>query len=125
MEFLVEIVIEIILQIALELGFEFTFRNSKLSPAKIDSKLFSLFSYAFLGFGIGCITLVFHREHFITNLTLRKINLLITPLILGYIMSYRGKVIRKRGDETIRLETFGYGFLFAFGLGLARYLWGK
>ncbi len=125
MEFILEIIIEVILQIILELGFDLTFRNTTLSSKKIDSGLASFFSYAILGFALGSLTLAFHREHFITNLTLRKINLIVTPLLMGFIMSYRGKVIRRKGHETIRLETFGYGFIFAFTLGLARYLWGR
>jgi hypothetical protein len=35
-------------------------------------------------------------------------------------MALIGARLRKRGSETIRLETFAYGFLFAFSMAAVR-----
>lgn len=51
---------------------------------------------------------------------LAEIALFLPPLFAGLSMALIGARLRKRGAETIRLETFAYGFLFAFGMAAVR-----
>jgi hypothetical protein len=34
-----------------------------------------------------------------------------------------GSTLRKRDKKTIRIESFGYGFAFAFGMAVIRFLY--
>jgi hypothetical protein len=50
------------------------------------------------------------------------ISLIITPVLAGLTMWGVGRIRRRRGEAVMRLDTFGYGFIFAFGMALIRYL---
>lgn len=49
-------------------------------------------------------------------------NLLLTPVLVGYGMVLTGKLRARRGQTAPRIDRFIFGFLFAFSLGLVRYL---
>lgn len=124
MEFIVEILFEIVLQILVELGFEFTMRKIGRRPERESHSQWTPFlGYAFLGFVFGCLSIAVFREHFIKNLLYRKLNLIVSPLLMGFIMSKRGKMLIKKGDNPIQLDTFSCGFLFALIFGVTRYFW--
>ncbi len=40
-------------------------------------------------------------------------------------MSWAGALLRKRDKKTIQIESFGYGFVFAFCIALMRFLFAK
>ena len=50
------------------------------------------------------------------------ISLLISPTASGAIMSLIGSILRRKGKRVIQIETFWYGFAFAFGMALVRLL---
>jgi len=45
---------------------------------------------------------------------------LLSPLATGLAMSLIGWLVRRQEKETVRIETFTYGFTFAFGMALVR-----
>jgi len=51
------------------------------------------------------------------------ISLLISPLITGIIMAQIGTWVRKRGLRAVQIESFAYGFMFALGIAIVRFLW--
>jgi hypothetical protein len=51
------------------------------------------------------------------------ISLLISPLVTGLIMSQIGVWVRRRELGPVRIESFAYGFTFAFGIAIIRFLW--
>ena len=53
----------------------------------------------------------------------RLANLIITPVICGYAMGALGRFRTSRGSAPMRLDTFSYGYLFALGMALVRYMW--
>jgi len=53
------------------------------------------------------------------------ISLLISPVIAGLLMALLGSTLRKRGKKVVRLESFGYGFAFAFGMALIRLIYAR
>jgi hypothetical protein len=59
----------------------------------------------------------------IINPDIRKINLFITPVIIGIIMTMVGKFRERRDQNLVRLDRFGYAFIFAFTMSLIRFLW--
>ena len=53
----------------------------------------------------------------------RQINLIVTPVALGLVMMLIGKIRLKKGQDLVRLDQFGYAFVFAFAMALVRFIW--
>lgn len=123
LEFVLQAFFEFLLQIVAEVLFELGFRSVgevfKRNPRKNPTLAF--IGYALLGAIIGGLRLLFFSEHFIANRSLRQANLVITPTLAGFLMSALGAWRHSRGLGTIRLDSFSYGFIFAFGMALIRY----
>jgi hypothetical protein len=65
---------------------------------------------------------VFPRS-FVRSERFHRINLLITPLVAGLVMGTVGRWRVRHGDTLLRLDTFVYGFLFAFAMALVRFVY--
>lgn len=136
-----EIIVEVILQI---LGWVLQFLGELLLQAcsELLAELFgrSLFEpfrrpkplhpwlaalgYLIFGAMAGGLSLWLLPVLFISAPWLRLINLLLTPLIAGLLMARLGSWRRRQEQETSRLDTFSYGFLFALAMALVRFTWG-
>ena len=53
---------------------------------------------------------------------LHGISLLLSPLLTGLAMAAIGRGARRRGRVPVQIESFAYGFLFAFAITLIRFL---
>lgn len=80
--------------------------------------------YIIFGAVAGALTLWLLPTLFISAQWLRIANLLVTPVVAGLLMEALGSWREKRAQETIRLDTFAYGFLFALSMALVRFAWG-
>lgn len=80
--------------------------------------------YAISGAIGGAISLWLLPTLFISAQWLRIVNVLLTPLVAGLLMERLGAWRKGRDQETIRLDTFTYGFLFALAMALVRFAWG-
>lgn len=49
------------------------------------------------------------------------ISLLVSPVLTGFAMTWIGRAWRRRGRDSVRIESFGYGFTFAFAVALIRF----
>jgi hypothetical protein len=74
---------------------------------------------------VGGLSLWLFRDHFIAAKWLRIANLVLTPLLAGYIMAKVGAWRRNRDQEPIRLDSFSYGYCFALGMAVVRFIWAK
>jgi hypothetical protein len=79
--------------------------------------------YAIFGAIAGAISLQLFPSQFIKLEWLRVLSLVVTPLAAGMIMGLIGAWRRRHERDTIRLESFSYGFCFAFGMALVRHLY--
>jgi hypothetical protein len=84
---------------------------------------------AAIGYGIfgaiaGAISLWVLPSLFISAEWLRIVNLIATPLVAGLMMERLGAWREMKDQETIRLDTFAYGFVFALSMALVRFTWG-
>jgi hypothetical protein len=84
---------------------------------------------AAIGYGIfgaiaGAISLWVLPSLFISAQWLRIVNLIVTPLVAGLMMERLGAWREMKDQETIRLDTFTYGFVFALSMALVRFTWG-
>ena len=73
----------------------------------------------------GALTVWLLPELFIKEQWLRLANLLLTPLAAGLVMEAIGAWRTRRDREVLRLESFAYGFCFAFGMAVVRYAFGN
>ena len=123
---IVEIFGELLLQVTFEFIAEFLGHSvrrplGKLPP--IPSWLAAI-GYLTLGALAGWLSLWLVPEVFIKAPWLRWVNLLLTPLAAGLIMAWKGSRRGSQDKEVIRIESFSYGFCFAFSLALVRFILG-
>jgi hypothetical protein len=137
----VEIIVEIIIQIAWwivqflgelllqafgELIAELIGRSVKepfRRPEPIHPWLAAI-GYSIFGALAGAISLGVLPSLFISAQWLRIVNLIVTPLVAGLMMERLGAWREMKDQETIRLDTFTYGFVFALSMALVRFTWG-
>jgi hypothetical protein len=99
-----------------------------LTDAIKDNKILIGFVYGLVGVLAGVLSLLvlphrlIHREH---PIGFHGISLLIGPIITGSVLSSVGAVMRRREKKVTPVETFGYGFAFALGMALVRFLFAQ
>jgi hypothetical protein len=76
-----------------------------------------------LGIVAGGISLLVFPTSHIHDPMFRKLNLVVAPLALGLVMMLIGQIRQKKGQDLVRLDQFGYAFLFAFAMAVVRYIW--
>src|SRR4051812_5407921 len=84
----------------------------------IESPIFAVVGYAMFGSVAGAISLVAYPHPLIRPSKLHGISLIVTPAVTGSVMSLIGLTLRRQGKQTTRIESFTYGFAFAFGMAL-------
>ncbi|HVK53871.1 MAG TPA: hypothetical protein VM532_02470 [Burkholderiales bacterium] len=80
--------------------------------------------YLIFGAIAGALSLWLLPNLFVKAEWLRYGNLILTPMVAGIFMAVVGSWRRKREKEVIRLDSFSYGFCFAFSMALVRFIWG-
>lgn len=120
-QFIAELILQIFAEALFELGFyslaEAFNRRRKRNP------ILAAIGYLLWGGIVGAITLFIFPSLMIKQPMLRIANLLITPIFAGLAMSAVGAWRRKKGQDLLRIDSFVYGALFAFGLAIVRFLW--
>ena len=78
--------------------------------------------YLFLGATTGGLSLIWFPFPLVHPSRFHGISLIISPLLTGLLMALLGSTLRTYNKRTVNLETFSYGFVFAFGMTLVRFL---
>ncbi|MSQ77021.1 MAG: hypothetical protein EXR97_01010 [Nitrospiraceae bacterium] len=131
MEVLIEVILQILGEIILQLGSEVAIEGIWHKVRGLFRRIhpfhavFAGFGYACLGAFVGGVSLWLFPAHFVKDQWLRVLNLIAAPVIAGLVMAKIGAWRRQREQEPIRLDTFAYGFLFAFAMALVRFVWAK
>jgi hypothetical protein len=86
------------------------------------SPLLAALGYALLGFIVGGLSLLIFPYAFVRGSRLHGISLVITPTLAGLAMAGLGWLRDRQGKPRIRLDSFSYGFVFAFAMTLMRFL---
>lgn len=137
MEIVVEIIIQIagwVVQLLGELLLQFfgeliaeligrSVREPFRRPKPVHPTLAAI-GYSIFGAIAGAVSLWILPALFISVEWLRIVNLITTPIAAGLMMARLGAWREKRDQETIRLDTFAYGFIFALAMALVRFVWG-
>lgn len=126
-----DILLEILLQFVIEIFGQLLFEALAEMVIRIFAKAFGFerpqnnlpagFGYVALAGVSGYISVAMFPHYFLTHPELRIANLLISPVIVGFLMGLRGRRLMKKQKESIRLDSFAYGFLFAFVFGMVRF----
>lgn len=118
-----ELFLQIIFEGLAELGVR-SVREPFRKPKPMHPILASL-GYIMFGSLAGGLSLLIFPNSFIGPEWLKVLNLLGTPVVAGSLMAALGFWRRRKEQELIRLDRFGYGFLFAFAMATVRFLWVK
>jgi hypothetical protein len=80
------------------------------------------FALGMLGGLGGFLSVVAYPHPLVHPSRLHGVSVIASPLITGFVMSQLGRLLRKHGRRVVPIESFGYGFAFAFSMALVRYL---
>jgi hypothetical protein len=88
----------------------------------LGNQFVSFLAMALLGAGFGFGSVYFFPHSLTHPSKYHGISLVISPLIVGFAMAQVGKQVRRRGAETVAIESFGYGYVLAFSMAIVRFL---
>lgn len=125
LEFLIQIIGEFVLQVVgealVELGLHVVAEPFRKPP----NPWLAGIGYFLLGAIIGGISLLIISSHLVVGQEWRIINLIATPVAVGFSMSLIGAWRAKRGQTVLRIDRFAYGYLFALSFALIRFWFAK
>lgn len=121
--FLFEILGEILLQVVLEALVELGLHSLAAPFRKRPNPWFAAIGYALLGACCGGLSLWLIPDHLVETEHVRILNLVVTPIAVGLLMSLIGIWRAHRGQPLLRLDRFAFGYLFALSLALVRFLY--
>jgi hypothetical protein len=79
--------------------------------------------YALLGSIAGGLSLIIFPHPLVHRSRIHGISLLVSPIVTGLVMSFIGSTLRRQGRKVVQIESFWYGFAFALGMAIVRYLY--
>jgi sterol desaturase/sphingolipid hydroxylase (fatty acid hydroxylase superfamily) len=123
LQFLGELLLQVVFEAIAEL-FGHAVKEPFRRPHPVRPWLAAI-GYLFFGAAAGGLTIWLVPELFIKAQWLRIANVVLTPLAAGLVMEAIGSWREHRAKEVLRLESFAYGFCFAFGMAVVRYALGR
>lgn len=126
-EIIVEIVLELLINIFGELLFELGLSALKESIKRNGTAypVVACIGYALLGGVAGGLSLLVFPRQYMRSERYHGVGLLVIPTLAGLAMAGMGALKSKMGKNLIRLDTFSFGFAFAFFMTLTRFLFAK
>lgn len=145
MGIIIEIIIEIIVELAIISAGEFLLEALLRGISKISGGLFMPSSsenedgslsykvpppiaaagYLFLGAVSGWLSLLVIPKAMITHSAGQIVNLIVTPIVGGLVMELWGRFLKKKDKQTLRLNSFVYGFVLSLGIVVVRYFFAQ
>ena len=122
-EIIFQFVGELLLQAFFELLAELGFHSLANTLKRRRNPALSTIGFTIWGLIAGGISLLIFPTSHIHDPMLRKVNLVVTPLALGLVMMFIGQFRQKKGQDLVRLDQFGYAFVFAFAMAVVRFIW--
>ena len=123
LEFIFQFVIEVVLQAVAEVLVELGYRRFADTLRRPRNPILSTIGFIIIGGIAGGVSLLILPQSPIQDPIFRTINLFVTPLLLGLMMMLIGKLRQKKGQNLVHIDKFGYAFVFAFIMGLVRFIW--
>jgi hypothetical protein len=120
MEFIFEVVFEILFELIIELLAAVGLRKSPKSEAKASHPLIMFFVYPCFGALVGYASLWVFPQLFIKTYPLQLLGVIVTPVLVGLVMSLIGTWRKGRGTAVILLDSFPFAYVFALGVAVTR-----
>lgn len=119
---LAELILEVLFELAGEAILDLALRaiGEMLGRSEFKNPLVASIGYAILGALTGGLSLLIFPHPLIHPSRVHGISLLIAPVVTGSVMAMIGSILRRQGKKATQIESFGYGFAFAFGMALIR-----
>jgi hypothetical protein len=119
-----EVFLEIFLEVAATALFDLALRAiaKVFETMRFANPVIASIGYTLLGALAGGLSVFVYPHPLVHPSRLHGINLFVSPIVTGFVMSLFGSLMRRQGAKVTRIESFGYGFAFAFGMALIRYL---
>lgn len=122
--FIVELFLEFLIPLAGELLIDLLFHFGwRRQPWARNAEYTILTAVMYFGIGlfVGWLTILIFPRAFIRSENLHGVSLILTPVLAGLMMAAIGAIREQRRKVVIRLESFSYGFVLAFGMALVRF----
>jgi hypothetical protein len=118
-----ELLLEVLFEFAGEALLDLALRAiaEVFETSRFTSPVLASVGYTLLGASAGGLSLFIFPHPLVHPSRLHGINLLVSPIVTGLVMSLIGSILRRQGKKVVQIESFGYGFAFAFGMALMRY----
>lgn len=127
MEILADLILqfigEIVLQAVFELLAEWGFHSVAAPFRRPRNPVLAAIGFTLWGLAAGAISVWLFPHSPIRDPLYRRINLFVTPVALGGLMTLVGRIRLGKGQDLVRLDRFGYAFVFAFAMALVRFIW--
>ncbi|HEU4870240.1 MAG TPA: hypothetical protein VFT08_05260 [Pyrinomonadaceae bacterium] len=129
MEIIAELVLGFILEslipAIIEISFDFLWRCLGQTFISRESRngFMAGVGYFLFGLILGGLSLLVFPQSFVRSERFHGINLLITPVVSGLLMAAIGRWRARHGDPLLRIDSFVYGFVFAFAMALVRFVY--
>ena len=122
-----EVILEFLLTLLFELFFEVGSRNfaNAFELSKDHNRYVAFFGYIMLAIFGALFSLTIFPVHLIKIPAFQILNVCLTPVLAGTLMSFIGKKLRAKSAKVIRLDSFFYGWLFAFVFAFIRLICAK
>ena len=120
---LVEILFEVILPLIAEVSvasFERS-RRKVVEEPETGGPVLAGTLYFLIGIGFGALTVILFPHPFFHSTRFHGISLVVSPVLTGLLMAQIGLARRRKGQKSVRLESFAYGFIFALGVAGIRF----
>jgi hypothetical protein len=78
-------------------------------------------TFGLVGVSLGFLSVWLFPHHLVHPTRIHGISLLVSPILAGLLMAQVGRTVRRWGRQSVRIESFGYGFVFALAMGLVRF----
>jgi hypothetical protein len=124
-ELLFQLLGELLLQAVFELLAELGVRGLEETIKRPRSPWLSAIGFLLWGAMAGVISLLIFPASPMDDPILRQLNLIATPIVVGIGMMLLGRLREKKGQQLVRLDRFGYAFIFAFSMALVRFIWAR
>jgi hypothetical protein len=122
-EFVFQLAGELLLQVLVEALVELGCHSLSDAFKRPRHPILSSIGFAIWGAIAGVLSLLIVPHSLVADPSLRVANLAITPTVAGLVMMGIGRIRDRKGQEVLRIDRFGYAFLFAFSMALVRFAW--
>lgn len=115
-----ELLFEVFFQVVVEAVVALIVRSVRnvFEETNAINPILATIGYLLLGSAFGLASVRLFPHPFFQPSKFHGVSLVISPPITGMVMSQVGTMLRRKGKQAVRIESFGYGFTFALGVAI-------